>query len=484
MFSSGLSGQGVYNNGARIVIGSGVSVNINGTNGNYRNETNVTDGLIDLSGKLAIAGNLTNNATADVLNTAVAGSTVILSGTTTQTLGGTSTSGFTLPNLTVNNPAGIVITKNAQVNGTMTFTNGLVDIGNNNFTFGALSAVAGSPSASSMIIATGSGKVQKSWTATGTFTYPVGDNNITAKYSPVTLSFTGGTFAAGALAGVNLVNARYNDPFITVSYLNRFWNITQTGITAFTSDAVFQYVLADVTGTESAISNLRMLSLPITAFNPANPTLHQLSATGLTSFGTFTGGPGIKTLNLKLFLEGLYKSGGLMNMAQGVAGNQYTGTTVDKITVELHDPASYANLITSIGGVLNTNGSATIAIPAAYNGSYYVAVKHRNSVATVTSLPLLFSSSTINYDFTTSPTKAYGANMKNIAAGINLIFEGDVNQDNIIDFGDAAPVDNKAATASSGYIPEDVNGDGLVDFSDAAIIDNNAASAIGTVTPP
>lgn len=481
VFSSGLFAQGIYNNGAKIVIGSGVFVNVSG---NYRNETNVTDGSIDLSGTLAIAGNITNNTVADVLNMAATGSTVILAGATSQTLGGTNTSGFTFPNLTVNNPAGVVLAKNITVNGTVTFTSGLVDIGNNNFTFGALAAIAGTPSSTSMIMSTGTGQVQKIWNAIGSFTYPVGDNNVTAKYSPVTLSFTSGTFAPGAIAGVNLVNAKYNDPSISGSYLNRYWNISQTSISSFTSDAIFQYTASDIIGSEANISNLRVSPLPVTSFNPANTALHQLTASALTSFGTFTGGPGSKTLNLKLFLEGLYASGGLMNVAQGSAGNQFPGSTVDQLTVELHDPVTYANLIYSVPQVnLNTNGSVTLNIPANYSGSYYVTVKQRNSIGAVTASPIAFNSSSINYDFTTASTRAFGSNLKNLGQGVFGIYGGDTNQDTIIDLSDLILVGNQAAVAGSGYIPEDVNGDGLVDLTDLIIIGNNASQAIGVVTP-
>ena len=59
LFSSGIFAQGVYNNGGKIVIGTGVYLCISGTGGNYRNETNVTNGSIDLSGTLNIGGNYT-----------------------------------------------------------------------------------------------------------------------------------------------------------------------------------------------------------------------------------------------------------------------------------------------------------------------------------------------------------------------------------------------------------------------------------------
>ena len=69
LFSCLLPAQGIYNNGGKIVIGSGVYVCISGTGGNLRNETNGTNGVIALNGTLKLDGNYSNNvAGADVLN--------------------------------------------------------------------------------------------------------------------------------------------------------------------------------------------------------------------------------------------------------------------------------------------------------------------------------------------------------------------------------------------------------------------------------
>lgn len=485
LLSCGIFSQGVYNNGGKIVIGSGVTLYIDGAGGNYRNETNVTGGTMDLAGTFKVAGNLTNNvAAADIFSSTVPGSEVVFIGTTPQTASGTTTTTITFPNLTINNPAGIVLAKNTIVNGNMNFTSGLVDIGNNNFTFGLLSAVAGTPSATSMIVATGTGQVMRDWVAIGSFTFPVGDNNIAAKYSPVTLNFTSGTFAAGAYAGLNLANAKFADPAITGSYINRYWNVIQSGITACTCDGMFQYLLSDVVGTESNISALRILPSPLTPYGLANTTLHQLTAAGLTSFGTFTGGPGFKLLNLKLFLQGTYIGGGLMAQAQGVAGNQFPGTTADQISVELHDPVTYLTTVYSVPNVnLNTSGQATLNVPASYGSSYYITVKQRNSIGIVTALPVSLSSQTINYDFTTSATQAFGSNMVNLGGGVFGLFGGDATGDGAIDALDLISVENSVIVFASGYMPADINGDGVVDALDLILCENNVIGFVSTITP-
>jgi len=224
-----------------------------------------------------------------------------------------------------------------------------------------------------------------------------------------------------------------------------------------------------------------------TATNGTLTVIETITATGCSTTNTqaITINQCFKTLNLTLFLEGLYNGGGTMRQAQGATGNQFSGTTADQITIELHSAVlgqyatiNYSAPITN----LSTTGLATIIVPSTYSGSYYVTVKQRNSIETVSALPVSFTTSIINYDFSTTVAQAFGSNMKNIG-GVFAIYGGDVNKDGIIDISDMIPVDNLSALASSGYLPEDVNGDGLIDISDMIIIDNNSSQAIGIVTP-
>jgi hypothetical protein len=521
-FSAGIFGQGIYNNGAKIVIGSGVSVTVSGTGGNFLNATNVTDGSIDLSGTLALAGNLTNNAVADVLNPAAIGGTVVLSGTASQALGGASTSGFTLPNLTVNNPAGIIISKNTIVNGTMTFTSGLVDIGNNNFTFGPTASVAGSPSATSMILAAGTGQVQKNWSTNGAFTYPVG-NNTPATYSPVTLTFTGGTFAAGAFTGVNLVAAKFIDPTnsLTGSYLNRYWNVSQTGISAFVCNAVYQYQTIDVVGTEANISSLQVIPTPITAFAPANTSFHQLNTNGLTTFGTFTGGPGNYSLSASVFLEGPFNGSTAMNTTlntgnlipktqpyTNVAPWNYTGTetvasipsgVVDWVFVELRDAATAAaatsatiiakraGFLLSTGAIVDLDGVSPLNFGRPTIASnLYVVVRHRNHLAIMSAVSPTVNSTVYSYNFTSALTQAYGGGngYKQVGTSFAMV-GGDIDQDGNIFVSDY----NLWATSGGSllmYNKTDIDMDGNTFISDyntwasnGGIINNALLKTVG-----
>jgi len=214
--------------------------------------------------------------------------TVKLTGTTSQTVTGQNT----IKNLIINNASGITIAGNTTVNGTLTLTSGKVFLGNNNLLLGPAGSISGTPSAASMIIATATGELRKSFPLgfTGSFTFPVGDNTSTSEYSPVKLNITGGTFATVNYIGVSLRNYKHPDPLITGNYLKRYWSISKSGINGLSCNAVFQYVPADVVGNENIIKCMRITPVPVIPYALANTVTHQLIANGITSLGTYTGG--------------------------------------------------------------------------------------------------------------------------------------------------------------------------------------------------
>ena len=193
--------------------------------------------------------------------------------------------------------------------------------------------------------------------------------------------------------------------------------------------------------------------------------------------------PVTKTLNLNLFIEGLYDGAGLMHPAKNESGPQWGSSIADKITVELHSSSDYSTIIHSTGTInLNTDGTVTVSIPGTYSGSYYLTIKNRNSIETVSSAVISFSGSSINYTFD-SPSKAYGANLGVMTDGRYVLYGGDVNQDGLVDGSDLSNIGNLNDVFSTGYLPEDVNGDGLVDGSDMNITSNNNDIFVSSKTP-
>jgi hypothetical protein len=190
------------------------------------------------------------------------------------------------------------------------------------------------------------------------------------------------------------------------------------------------------------------------------------------------------TLNLIVFLEGLYQGNGAMTAAPFSADGTSPATIADTITVDLHEQSGANNLAYSITGTLNTNGTAVINFPAAVNSnSYYIAVRHRNSIETWSAAPVIFSSSGTSYNFSSALSQAYGDNLKDDGNGLFIIYSGDINQDGSIDFNDYPVLDISSNNGDLGYLTYDLNGDASIDFNDYPILDINSNNGIISIRP-
>jgi hypothetical protein len=196
-------------------------------------------------------------------------------------------------------------------------------------------------------------------------------------------------------------------------------------------------------------------------------------------------GSGSKALNLTAFLEGLYTTGGAMHEAMNDMGEPQWGVGIaDQITVELHNELDYLTIEHTASNVdLNTDGTATVSIPATYSGMYYVTIKHRNSIEVVSATVVDFSGAIIDYNYSTAASQAFGDNQKDFGDGVFGLFVGDANQDGLIDGDDLVYMDPDLTVGNIGYLPSDLNGDGLVDGDDLVKGDLNFITGISVVTP-
>ncbi|MFH1119913.1 MAG: BACON domain-containing protein, partial [Bacteroidota bacterium] len=190
-----------------------------------------------------------------------------------------------------------------------------------------------------------------------------------------------------------------------------------------------------------------------------------------------------KVLHLNALLEGLYDGNGTMKQAHDENGPVFAAGIADVIDVEFHNASEYSITEYTASGVqLSTSGDAVVNVPAFLNGSYYLTVKHRNSVRITTANPVSFPGTEITYTFD-QPAKAFGGNLLLMADGYYLIYSGDVNQDGFVDTGDTTPIDNDQFYFVSGYVVTDINGDGTVDTADGTFVDNNQFFFIGSILP-
>lgn len=178
----------------------------------------------------------------------------------------------------------------------------------------------------------------------------------------------------------------------------------------------------------------------------------------------------IKNLHLSLLTEGLYST-------------ELDSTFSDSVNIFLRNENTPFELIDSARGFLNTQGNGNFTFYNTGNkSSYFIAVKHRNSIETWSSNAEAFTGQNISYNFTIDSSQAFGNNLT-LKGQKFCIYSGDVDQNGFIDISDLALIDSDAFNFTSGYVITDLNGDSFTDLSDYALADNNAAHFIARITP-
>ncbi len=189
-------------------------------------------------------------------------------------------------------------------------------------------------------------------------------------------------------------------------------------------------------------------------------------------------------LTLTAYLQGLYLGGSTMIAAPIAALGTGSSTVADTVTIELHDATSPYALVSTTIGTIGTNGVGNISLPpTASGGTYYIVLKHRNSITTWSSNPVTFNNSSNSYNFSTGVTQAFGDNLVNVGPGVYAIFSGDINQDGSVDFNDYPGLDIASSAGVLGYDSNDLNGDASVDFNDYPVLDVNSSLGVISVNP-
>ena len=200
------------------------------------------------------------------------------------------------------------------------------------------------------------------------------------------------------------------------------------------------------------------------------------------SSGNFTIGSNA-TLNLKAYMQGYYAGSGSMASVLANQGVSVNTNEMDTIRVELRDAATGTNVVASAKGVILTDGTISLSLPASVVGNdYYIVVNHRNTVQTW-SADLVTMAATTSYDFTTAAAKAFGDNMIEVEAGVFAMYTGDINQDEFIDPFDYPAFDIDNINFESGYKATDLNGDGFIDPFDYPTFDINNINFVSSVHP-
>lgn len=179
-------------------------------------------------------------------------------------------------------------------------------------------------------------------------------------------------------------------------------------------------------------------------------------------------------VNVKMVLNGFYnETDNVLRMKD----------TVRAYLMNISSP--FSTVDSSVSRLDSATYIALFEFRNAATGTYYLMIKHRNSIETWSkSGGFNFTRySFMNYDFTSAQSQAFGNNMILTNGSLWSIYSGDVNQDGFIEGSDQSAIDNDAFNFVSGYVNTDLTGDNYVDASDAVIAENNAANFIGRIIP-
>jgi hypothetical protein len=106
-------------------------------------------------------------------------------------------------------------------------------------------------------------------------------------------------------------------------------------------------------------------------------------------------------LTVKLFIEGFYLGAGQM---AAVLDPDNRPQVCDSITIALADTVPPYNILSSSSTVIYTDGSVQLVYPTEYFGrSYYVVIRHRNTIETWSKYPVSLRNNMVLFDFTTAP---------------------------------------------------------------------------------
>lgn len=358
--------------------------------GNAISFTNASD-ILDINGRSLTIG--TNNvANAISGNGSFKGSA--LSSMTLLGTGDFGTLNFTtgsqmLNDFTINRTLSGKVTLGTPltIGSNINLISGLFILGVNDLTLSASATVSGSPSVNNMIVADGNGKFIKMFSSAGTFSFPIGDNTGIAEYSPVTLSFTGGSYNLNSFISINVVNAKHPNNTVAASYIKRYWNIA-TNITGYSSNGTFNYADGDVTGTEADMVTGSYDGSLWSMGNTTNAAANTLTVTGETSLGiAYTGGDAFTPLasvssdyfrsrqsgswNDPNTWESSPNGSSLWHVATTYPSSSAKGIEIRNThTITLTANATASNLIVDVGGVLtNTNSSGGYLLTISDDGT-------------------------------------------------------------------------------------------------------------------
>lgn len=184
-------------------------------------------------------------------------------------------------------------------------------------------------------------------------------------------------------------------------------------------------------------------------------------------------------------------------LAAGVLSTSGANAVVDWVRVELRDPvtpatilAAQSGLITRSGGIIGADG-APLRFSVA-EGSYHIAVRHRNHLGVMTASPVPLAATSTTVDFRTGTTGTWGTDARKTNGVNRLMWSGEAVRDGLILYTGASNDRDKILEAiggviptntAAGYLQSDINLDGLSKYTGMGNDRDPILANIGGVVP-
>lgn len=247
----------------------------------------INGGTINVAGRLEISG-----GTADISGGTINLNTVGQNSSSTGSLDLSASSKFTMSAGTINflNPNGTgnfdVIIRNSG-GGIKSFPGGTFNFGDGTADTYKISSQVPFPNITSA--ANTNLEYRLIVSLTGTYNFPMVDNSGSA--IPATVQLTGGFISAGAFIEVKTTGNKHPENKSSTNFLNRYWNVTTSGIGSPTYNFTAKYSNTDIAGNEAEIAmGAWSGSKPWTKYSDANAGANTVTATGAAGTGLIFAG--------------------------------------------------------------------------------------------------------------------------------------------------------------------------------------------------
>ncbi|HQY52602.1 MAG TPA: hypothetical protein PLD63_09550 [Ignavibacteria bacterium] len=411
-------------------------------------------------------------------------------------------------NFRMNRASGISLLDNIWIHRLLFLSNGVVSLGNFDVNLGTHTTTFNPNPSNSYVGTNGSGNLNKYFEAStpGLYNLVIGNNG--AANAKIFLS--NATFAPDAYVSAKTINTIHPNNGCGTDYLNRYWTLSQNGISGYNVWNQFGYQDADVVGTEASLNGAKWNGFQWTSYTPVNAAGNNFVIPTSNSFGDYTAGSptclgGSNTIaNLKVLLQGAYIGGGNMRTSMNGFGLiplsqpynttqfSYNGTesvtsipagVVDWVYVELRDTdngsailnGKRAGFVKSDGSIVDLDGVSPLKFTSVAAGMYYVVVGHRNHLPVMSANKTTLNAVSTVYDFATDLTKYYGGDAASLTGGLFGLYAGDANRSFIVSAADYTVVTNNLLQAN--YNDGDLNLNGTVTSADYGFVTNSLTKA-------